>query len=119
MNKLLFICLFLLCSCSTAENQIGVIIPRDITFSATDISQATPRKNIEGEDGSLIFLFFPLGSPKLNAVVNQVLIKGQGNIIINAEITDEIVWYGIWGYKKIIIKGDVVNIPHQKRLVYE
>ncbi len=103
--------LLLLGGCSAQTYHMGLIIPENTPLKEQDIDRGTIAHNITGKDTHEIILFFPSGHPNFQNAVNQALVKGRGDLIINAEVSYIYHWFILGGYEQIKITGDVVRLP--------
>lgn len=111
-NIYLILALLIMTSCTTRHTSMGLIIPQETNFTFADINEAKVVKNVHGSDSKPIFLFIPLGQPSFEKALNNTLKDGNGNILINAQIANSTNWFILFGYNKIEITGDVVNIKN-------
>lgn len=111
MRKFLGMILLLLSGCSAQTYHMGLIIPENTPLKEQDINHSTIARSITGIDTHEIILFFPSGHPNFQNAVNQALVKGRGDLIINAEVSYICHWFVLGGYERIKISGDVVRLP--------
>lgn len=109
--KKVFIIFFviLLTSCTQRFLDVSAISTRQIEVSNIDLSKYQQKKDITGEDKKNIILLFPVGLPKITKAVDNALDKGDGDLLINASIDIERKWFVLFGYKKVIVNGTVIN----------
>ena len=97
-----------LSSCTTHLTDLSVISNKNIALDNIDIDRSPQRKLVVGEDKKFIFLFIPLGQPKIREAVNDALKKGNGDLIVDASLYVKYWWFLV-GQTSIEIKGTVVN----------
>ena len=114
MKKLLTISaiLLLISACSTKISYISVVAPENERFDARSLNQASVRKNAKGSDWNPIILFFPIGYPKLNNALYEAMTNSRGNAMTNVTIIEKHRWWLLFGYNKIEVNGDVVDVPN-------
>ena len=100
--------LIFLSGCTTHITDLSMISNKNINLEKIDIDRAPQRKLVEGEDSKFIFLFFPLGTPKIKEAVNDALQKGNGDLIVDASLYAKSWWFLV-GQTSIQIKGTVVD----------
>lgn len=115
MKKFILTTLTVLClsACTTHITDISIISNKNITLDKIDIDRCPQRKLVEGEDSKFIFLFIPLGQPKIKEAVNDALQKGNGDLIVDASLYKKSWWFLI-GQQSIQIKGTVVKTRGEK-----
>ena len=111
MKKVLLALAFALSisACTTKTTHLSVVVPQDTTFDVSALNRAVVRKRVSGTDTNAVFLFFPIGFPDFNEALEDALSNGGGDVMTNAFVTDELRWFVLFGYNRIIITGDVVN----------
>lgn len=109
-NLYLILALLIMTSCTTRHTNMGLIVPQETKFTFADINEAKVIKGVHGSDSKPIFLFIPLGQPSFEKALNNTLKAGKGNVLINAKIANSTNWFILFGYNKVEITGDVVNI---------
>ena len=120
MKKLFLLPILLfLAGCSSFSGRLGVIAPEGTKFSYQDIQNATMQKNVTAEDTTGILLFIPFGFPNFDTVIQKALKEGNGDIIVDATLTEETTWYVLFGYKTMRLNGNVVRLGNKGGSRYE
>ena len=55
-------------------------------------------------------LFVPLGQPSFDLAVHDALQKGRGQILTDALVTDTTRWFVLFGWNRIEVSGNVVDL---------
>ncbi len=112
MKKILSILFsgLLLSACTAKTTRLSVIVPEGTRFNSQDLDRATKRVQVTGQDTMPILLFIPIGFPSFEDALNDALKAGNGNVMVNASVKDEGNWFILFGYNRITITGDVVNV---------
>lgn len=100
---------FLLGACSTHQTEFTMISTRNVAINKKDIDNLPQKKNIIGQDKKIVLLGITLGTPIIQAAVDDALDKGNGDLIVDASLYQtywSILLLGQTGYE---IKGTVVN----------
>ena len=115
MKRFIIITLTILClsGCTTHLTDVSIISNKNISLDKLDIDRCPQRKLVEGEDSKFVFLFIPLGQPKIKEAVNDALQKGIGDLIVDASLYKKYWWFLI-GQQSIQIKGTVVKTRGEK-----
>lgn len=115
MKRVIIITLTILClsGCTTHLTDVSIISNKNISLDKLDIDRCPQRKLVEGEDSKFVFLFIPLGQPKIKEAVNDALQKGNGDLIVDASLYKKYWWFLI-GQQSIQIKGTVVKTRGEK-----
>jgi hypothetical protein len=100
--------LFVLSGCSQHITDFSVLSNKNIELDGVDLDNAPRQKYISGKDSKWMFLFFPLGIPKVKEALNDALLKGDGDLLIDASVYYNSWWFLI-GQSEIELKGTVVN----------
>mgnify|MGYP001514259973 CR=1 FL=1 len=74
------------------------------------LEHSTVKHNITGSDTTPILLFVPLGQPSFDLAVHDALQKGRGQILTDAVVTDTTRWFVLFGWNRIEISGNVVDL---------
>lgn len=110
MKKILvFLCL-LLSACSVDTYKLGIVSPYQSSFTYDALEHAPAMFNVSASQTTPIILFIPIGHPHFDQTVDQVLKAGQGNLLLDAVVTEETDWFILFGYRRLNISGTVVNI---------
>lgn len=117
MFKKVCLCLLLLSvtACVTRTTQMDVIVPRNSYLHNQNLRVAEVTRNVQAEKSAPVILFFPIGFPNFEEVVNEVLQKGNGDAIVNAKISYTTNWFVLFGVNKIGMTGDVVRVGGKKQ----
>lgn len=117
MFKKICLCLLLLgvTACTTRTTQMDVIVPRNSYLQNQNLRVAEITRNVHAEKTAPIIVFFPIGFPNFEEVVNEVLQKGNGDAIVNARISHTTDWFILFGFNKISMTGDVVRVGGKKQ----
>lgn len=115
MKRVIIITFTILClsGCTTHLTDVSIISNKNISLDKLDIDRCPQRKLVEGEDSKFVFLFIPLGQPKIKEAVNDALQKGNGDLIVDASLYKKYWWFLI-GQQSIQIKGTVVKTRGEK-----
>ena len=95
--------------CAEKTTYLSFVVPEGTRFTSRELNSATKRVNIEGSSIRPILLVFPIGVPSFQSALNEALEEGRGDVMTNVAVTSEIKWFGLFGYNKIAVKGEVVN----------
>lgn len=108
-RSILFIFILFLSACSTHISNISIVSTKNVNFKNLDLTKYPKTQMVEGNDLRFIFGFIPFGFSSIQNAVDDALLKGNGNIMIDAELTYNKWWFivGQNGYK---IKGTVINV---------
>lgn len=102
-------CLALLSACSTHLTEFTMISTHNVALSKQDVDLLPQKKNVVGEDKKVVLFGITLGTPVIQAAVDDALNKGDGDLIVDASLyqTDwSLLFIGQTGYE---LKGTVVN----------
>ncbi|MDD2840202.1 MAG: hypothetical protein PHY80_03700 [Rickettsiales bacterium] len=108
---ILTILLLSITSCVTSQRlgSFTVMSDKNIKTTKTNLNKAPQIKNISGEDSKLIILSFPLGTPKFENALDNLLEKGDGDIAVDVSSEFKSWYFLIVGQNKIVMKGTVIN----------
>ncbi len=107
----------LLVGCTGTIAQFSMVSNREVDVAAL-AGQVPHRQVVEGESSRLTqFIIFPTAMyPSIEEAVNEALDKGEGDLLINARVEQEIVWIPyLISVETITVKGTVVNTRAGKR----
>ena len=110
MKKHILIALLLLTTaCTSHISDVTAISTRKVSTQEVDLNKLPMKKNIEGQDHVFWTIFNPSHNVKLSRAVEDALDKGDGDLMLNAEITLDSAFAIIGFINTLKIKGDVVN----------
>jgi hypothetical protein len=117
-NKVLSIplSLLILSGCTYRIADLTLVSTKNIDLTNVKLDA---RKGIrkKGEDCRISILTIPLGLPNLETAVDNALIAGGGNVLVD-EVTElKNTWFLIGSQHCIVVEGSVLNISdaaHQK-----
>lgn len=107
---IVLLCLIGLTACTNRTTRMDLIVPKNLNITHENLRLSTMRRNVQAEDTTPAIVFIPIGFPNFETVVADVLRKGKGNAIVNAKIEYITNWYILFGFNKIRVTGDVVNV---------
>lgn len=111
MTKLLaFAAVLFLFGCSTTTSHLSVIVPEGVQISEFGLKYSTVANNVSGSDTAPMLLFFPIGQPSFDEALHRTLRNGRGQILTNAVVTDTSRWLILFGWNRIEITGDVIDL---------
>ena len=96
--------------CSTSSGRLSIIVPAGVTINEFGLEHSTVKHNITGSDTAPILLFVPLGQPSFDLAVHDALQKGRGQILTDALVTDTTRWFVLFGWNRIEVSGNVVDL---------
>jgi len=95
--------------CSSVRmGDMSVISTRNVSLDKIDLDKMPQVKNVIGEDSKFIFLFIPFGIPTLEEAVDNALVKGGGDIMIDSVFYRK-GWWFLVGQTTIQVKGNVIK----------
>ena len=113
----LCLALFLLVSaCTNKVSYLSIVVPEGKSFDARTLGQATVRKNATGNSWRPIIFVIPLGYPKFDSAVQEALDNSRGDVLTNVSIVETVRWWVAFGYTKIEVQGDAVNISQAAKM---
>lgn len=111
MLKKIFLLFFLLLltACTSHIVDVTAISTRNINQNEVDLNTLPTVRHVVGEHTETATIFTFWKSPNLSKAVEDALNKGNGDLIINAQVTLKKVFIGIGFISTVKIEGDVVN----------
>lgn len=93
--------------CSTTVGRFPVVTTKNVELSRVDLKEVGLQRNVEGSDGRLWFLFFPLGfSPTIERAMDECLNRGRGDFLVSARV-DYFIWtFILFTYESYTVYGD-------------
>lgn len=120
MKKIiLLLCILSLSACSKVVHfSNATLSTKDINVSHVNLEKMPQAKNVKGESAACydILSIIPLcGSLNtmgrgIDEAVDDALAKGQGDLMINAQIKVEENNYFLWKKSKAVVRGTVINL---------
>ena len=96
--------------CTTTHGDFTVLSNKLVNLKEFDLSQSPVGHGVEGVDDAHIILFIPTGHPTLEAAIDDMLQKGQGDVATDATVRSTFWWIPfIYGYSSWSVTGDVVR----------
>ena len=110
MKKILPVVLLLTTvGCTSHFADFTAISTRDVTTKEVNLNKLPVKKNVEGQNRAFWSIFTPMRHVSLSKAVEDALNKGDGDLIVNAEVTLKRIFVVIGAISTLKIKGDVVN----------
>lgn len=100
--------MLMLTGCKTRVGDLSVISTRNVSLDRVDLDHLPQTSNVEGEDSKWIFLIIPTGVPHLEDAIDDALIKGNGDVMVDAVVHSS-GWWFLLGQSTLSVRGTVVN----------
>ena len=101
----------LLAGCVVRQGDFTVLSDKLVDAKNFDLSQATQKGRVTGEDKARIIVFFPTkANPSLEGAIDDALEKGGGDVLVDA-VVHSYNWYipYIYGESGWRVEGQVVK----------
>ncbi len=115
IKKIFLITLLILTSCTSHITDVTAISTRNINPNEMDLNKLPTVKQVEGSNTVVTTLFTFWRSCDLSKAVEEALEKGDGDLMINSEVTVTSYFIVIGFINTIKIKGDVVNTMGEEK----
>ena len=99
---------FNLNACTVRVGDLTVVATQNVNLDHVDLDKLPQTKGIRGEDSVFIFLFIPFGVPNLKEAIDDAMLKGNGDVMVDAVIY-RTTWWFLVGMDSIEVKGTVVK----------
>ena len=99
---------FILNACTVRVGDLTVVATQNVNLDHVDLDKLPQTKGIRGEDSVFIFLFIPFGVPSLKEAIDDAMLKGNGDVMVDAVIYES-GWWFLVGQRTIEVKGTVVK----------
>ena len=110
MKKFILVAfLFLTAACTSHLPDVTAISTRELNPNEVDLNKLPTKTQIEGQHKAVTTLFTFWKRVNLSKAVDEALDKGEGDLMLNAEISLRRIFIVIGFINTIKIKGDVVN----------
>ena len=95
-------------ACSTRISGLTVISDRNVNTKNVEIESLPQTKNVSGKSTKFVFLFIPFGIPTMKEALENALVKGDGDMMIDASLYYNYWWF-IVGMNELEFRGTVVK----------
>lgn len=110
MKKLIILSLFLfLSACTSYIADVTAISTREVNPNEVNLNDLPTVTNIEGQHKAVTTIFNFWNHVNLSKAVDDALSKGNGDLLINGQITLKRFFIVVGFINTLKIKGDVVN----------
>ena len=110
MKKFILVAfLFLTAACTSHLADVTAISTRELNPNEVDLNKLPTKTQIEGQHKAVTTLCTFWKRVNLSKAVDEALDKGEGDLMLNAEISLRRIFIVIGFINTIKIKGDVVN----------
>ena len=102
---------FMLAGCVVRQGDFTVLSDKLVDAKNFDLSKATQKGRVKGEDKSRIIVFIPTkANPSLEGAIDDALEKGDGDVLVDATV-HSYSWYipYIYGEAGWTVEGQVVK----------
>lgn len=110
MKKLIILSLLLtLSACTSYVANVTAISTREVNPNEVNLNNLPTVTNVEGQHEAVITILNFWNDVELSKAVEDALTKGNGDLLINGQITLKRIFILIGTINTLKIKGDVVN----------
>ncbi len=99
-----------LSGCVTRLGDLTIMTTKNVG-QRIDLTQAIARGEFEGTSIVPIILGIPIGSPNIEAAIDEALARGQGQVLSDAVVESQAFWLILFGEIGYRVRGQVWQIP--------
>jgi len=91
----------------SASGHFSVVSTKNLGF---DFPPECRRGVFEGSDTGFVILGFPLGLANLRKAVDDALARGEGNVMVNAQVYHDYWTVILFGEYRLTVRGEVYRV---------